>query len=197
MTRDEAFSVMGLRPEASADEIAIAYRELALMLHPDKFADSKKLQARAERQMRTINEARAVLVGRSASCRPGGDARGHTARRSTGSSEPAAIRFEAEARAHAAETARLTVVSQARTMRERRGSMLAVLGIGIMGMIVLSRFHGAVGRLGMSVSSMLAIWGAVDIFTMSSQINVLDQRARKLLETRDRAREIARQAQEL
>ena len=62
MTRDEALSVLGLKPDASRDQITIAYRELVQMLHPDKYGDNKRLRARAEQQMRAINEARVVLL---------------------------------------------------------------------------------------------------------------------------------------
>ena len=57
MTQDEALSVLGLKPGATRDEIQIAYRELAQMLHPDRFPDNAKLRARAEAQMRAVNEA--------------------------------------------------------------------------------------------------------------------------------------------
>uniref|UniRef100_UPI003AB42214 J domain-containing protein n=1 Tax=Enorma sp. TaxID=1920692 RepID=UPI003AB42214 len=50
MTRDEALSVLGLEPGASPAEILAAYRELAQMLHPDKFGENKRLRARAEQQ---------------------------------------------------------------------------------------------------------------------------------------------------
>ena len=62
MTRDEALNVLGLAAGASREEISAAYRELAQMLHPDKYGDNKRLRARAEQQMRAINEARDVLL---------------------------------------------------------------------------------------------------------------------------------------
>ena len=62
MTRDEALGVLGLEAGATPAEIAAAHRELAQMLHPDKFGDNKRLRERAEQQMRTINEARDVLM---------------------------------------------------------------------------------------------------------------------------------------
>ena len=62
MTRDEALSVLGLKSGATRDEVRLAYRELAQMLHPDKFGSNKRLRERAEQQMRAINEARDVLL---------------------------------------------------------------------------------------------------------------------------------------
>lgn len=194
MTQDEALSVLGLKPGATRDEIQIAYRELAQMLHPDRFPDNAKLRARAEAQMRAVNEARDVLLkgagrGRSASRARSGAGTGASRPRTT-----ADIAFEAEARAHAAETARLTVVGQARTLRERRrgmGSLAAVAG-GVM--LVTSRMRGTVGTLVFSVASMLVVWGIVDVVMLTNQINVLERRARNLLRQRDAAADIARRA---
>ena len=72
MTREEALGVLGLGADAGRDEISAAYRELAQMLHPDKFGENKRLRARAEQQMRRINEARDVLLkGPLTTPRPG------------------------------------------------------------------------------------------------------------------------------
>ena len=75
MTREEALRVLGLKSDATPSEVQVAYRELAQMLHPDKFGDNKRLRERAEQQMRTINEARDVLMkgsrASSGAARPG------------------------------------------------------------------------------------------------------------------------------
>ncbi len=62
MTRDEALNVLGLQPGATREEVNVVYRELAQMLHPDKFGGNKRLRERAEQQMRRINEARDTLL---------------------------------------------------------------------------------------------------------------------------------------
>lgn len=191
MTRDEALQVLGLKPGASCEEVRIAHRELAQMLHPDKFDDNKRLRERAERQMRSINEARDVLLkGRE---RPGGARRGP----SGASKSPERIAFEAEARAHAAETARLTVVAQARTLRERRGGMVTLtIGAAVV-MLFTMRLRGTLGSIIGSVAMMLVVWGIVDLVTLSNQAHVLDRRARELLRQRDAASDVARRAREL
>ncbi|WP_308616700.1 J domain-containing protein, partial [uncultured Enorma sp.] len=74
MTRDEALSVLGLEPGASRAEILAAHRELAQMLHPDKFGENKRLRARAEQQMKRINEARDVLLKAAGASSRGGSA---------------------------------------------------------------------------------------------------------------------------
>ena len=79
MTRDEAWQVLGLAEGASREEVSLAYRELAQMLHSDKFGENKRLRARAEQQMRRINEARDVLL-------KGGGRASHSGARLAGSS---------------------------------------------------------------------------------------------------------------
>ena len=50
------FEVLGVTPDASAEQIKTAYRELALRWHPDRFAEEAAREA-AEKQMMAINTA--------------------------------------------------------------------------------------------------------------------------------------------
>lgn len=199
MTHDEALQVLGLKPGATRDEVQVAYRELAQMLHPDKFADNKRLRERAEAQMRSINEARDMLLkGFGRRARSAGGPTSSGARPSaSGPRTPASIAFEAEARAHAAETARLAVVAQARTLRERRSGMMGLAVVAALVMLVTMRMRGTLGTLIFSVASMLTVWGIVDVVMIASQTRVLDRRAKDLLRQRDSAADIARRAREL
>jgi curved DNA-binding protein CbpA len=67
LTYQEALRVLGLDEGASEEDIRVAYREMAQILHPDKFADSPKLAKRAQEQFKNLNEARDVLMTRSGS----------------------------------------------------------------------------------------------------------------------------------
>lgn len=207
MTRDEALTTLGLDEGATREEIQIAHRELAQMLHPDKFSENKRLRSRAEQQMKRINEARDVLLKSAGSARrsgasgtgrsSGGRARGGASGAGAGSDSPAQIRFEAEARAHAAETARLTVAAQLRTMCERRRSMGGLAAVAALAMLVTSRMRGTLGMLVFSVASMLTVWGIVDVVSLSSQIATLRKRSADLLRQRDAARRVAEEASRL
>ncbi len=197
MTQEEAAAVLGLETGASNAEVKAAFRELAQMLHPDKYGDNKRLRARAEQQMRSVNEARDVLLGKAgASARTSARATAHAAS-TAAACDPASIAFEAYARARAAETARLAVAAQLRTFVERRHGMATLLAISLVAALICSRLRGTVGALGFSISSMLVVWSAVDTVTLGSQIKVLRRRSLELTRTRDRAAEIARQAQQL
>ena len=184
MTRDEALSVLGLTSDAGREDIIAAYRELAQMLHPDKYGDSKRLRERAERQMRSINEARDVLLK---------GARRASSRATTASQDDrdARLRAAAAARAQAAETARLTVVAQMRTLGESSHRAFTFLVIGLIGMLISSRMRGSLRLLGFPICSTLVVWGIVDIVNASGQLGVLRKRARELQSDRDAARAVA------
>ena len=193
MNRTEALSVLGLATDASRDEITRAYRELAQMLHPDKYGENKKLRARAEQQMRSINQARDVLL--KGDRRTTGSSAG--TRAAHAASSPAEIAYEAQIRANAAETARIAIVTQLRTLRERRAGIRNLTIAAAVVLLICSRLRGTVGALGFSIASMLVVWGCVDLFTYSNQIGVLNKRQLELIEVRDAARRIADEARTL
>ncbi len=60
MTVTNPYQVLGLKPDASADEVRAAYRRLAAQIHPDTQPAERKDWA-AE-QMRTLNAARDLLL---------------------------------------------------------------------------------------------------------------------------------------
>jgi predicted Zn-dependent protease with MMP-like domain/curved DNA-binding protein CbpA len=56
------YAVLGLRPNASAEEIRHAFRRLAKLWHPDRYISAPaELRASAERRMRALTRAYAVL----------------------------------------------------------------------------------------------------------------------------------------
>lgn len=61
MNRMEALRALGLDSDATPEDIKIAYRETAQILHPDRFAGNKKLQDRATEQFKRLQEAYDVL----------------------------------------------------------------------------------------------------------------------------------------
>jgi len=49
--------MLGLKPGASQEELVQAYRDLANVWHPDRFADNPRLQKKAEEKIKEINAA--------------------------------------------------------------------------------------------------------------------------------------------
>lgn len=113
------------------------------------------------------------------------------------SAEAAAIAREAQMRSEASEAARIAYVTQARTLRERRGSYIKMVVISALVAAICSRLRGTVGALGFSISTGLVIWGVVDAVMLTNQIRVLDKRAADMMRARDTAAKIAAEAQEL
>lgn len=113
------------------------------------------------------------------------------------SAEAAAIAREAQMRSEASEAARIAYVTQARTLRERRGSYIKMVIISALVAVICSRLRGTVGAPGFSISTGLVIWGVVDAVMLTNQIKVLDKRAMDMVRARDAAAKIAAEAQEL
>ena len=113
------------------------------------------------------------------------------------SAEAAAISREAQMRSEASEAARIAYVTQARTLRERRGSYIKMVIISALVAVICSRLRGTVGALGFSISTGLVIWGVVDAVMLTNQIKVLDKRTMDMTRARDAAAKIAAEAQEL
>ena len=113
------------------------------------------------------------------------------------SAEAAAVAREAQMRSEASEAARIAYVTQARTLRERRGSYIKMVIISALVAVICSRLRGTVGALGFSISTGLVIWGVVDAVMLTNQIKVLDKRAADMIRARDAAAKIAAEAQKL
>ena len=113
------------------------------------------------------------------------------------SAEAAAVAREAQMRSEASEAARIAYVTQARTLRERRGSYIKMVIISALVAVICSRLRDTVGALGFSISTGLVIWGVVDAVMLTNQIKVLDKRAMDMMRARDAAAKIAAEAQEL
>jgi hypothetical protein len=59
-----ALRVLGLDATATADEIKVAYRRMAVIYHPDKVAQmDPRFRALAEERMKDLNSAYAILSG--------------------------------------------------------------------------------------------------------------------------------------
>ena len=54
---NRCIEMLGLKPGASQEELVQAYRDLANVWHPDRFADNPRLQKKAEEKIKEINAA--------------------------------------------------------------------------------------------------------------------------------------------
>lgn len=57
MKPDIHYQILEIEPGASQDDIKQAYKDLAKVWHPDRFADTPRLQQKAEEKLKRINTA--------------------------------------------------------------------------------------------------------------------------------------------
>jgi hypothetical protein len=60
---DDYYRILGLDPGASPDQVKEAYRDMAKVWHPDRFAHDPRLQQKAQERLKAINEAYEILKG--------------------------------------------------------------------------------------------------------------------------------------
>lgn len=56
-----AYKVLGLLPGTSKEEVRGAYRDLVQVWHPDRYSHNERLQQKAQRNLKRINEAFEIL----------------------------------------------------------------------------------------------------------------------------------------
>ncbi|MCL2826669.1 MAG: J domain-containing protein, partial [Eggerthellaceae bacterium] len=171
MNRTEALRVLGLDEDATAQDIKVAYKEMAQILHPDRFASSKKLQDRATEQFKNLQEAYDLLASGKAGGAPSGGTSGAQRGRSSGYS--AAQEYEARMAGIAA--ARAQLVAQRDTLLDERRNALIMLGIGVVICLFLRRYPIAVG-----LGSTAVIWGIVRTASTLSTLKNLNEHIQQL-----------------
>ena len=67
MTEREALRLLHLDKSCSRDKLRRAYLDMVKVWHPDRFQTDSELRAKAERTLRSINDAYALLQGRTSS----------------------------------------------------------------------------------------------------------------------------------
>jgi cobalamin biosynthesis Mg chelatase CobN len=179
MTRDEALRLLGLDEDASEEDIRVAYKEVAQILHPDKYADNKRLAERATEQFKHVNEARDLLLGKGSSRRAAAATAGgrrKTAHASAGEDRTTALR----ARLAGIAAARVQLTTQLDTELDRRR-----MGIYL---IVGGLLAGLVGRFIkplLAIAPVAFVWGIIQIVSVLGNISMI----KKQLETLDAERE--------
>ena len=68
---DKCYELLGVRPGVSVAELKAAYKDMAKVWHPDRFAHDPRLQEKAQEKLKEINEAYEQLVsGKTPRSRP-------------------------------------------------------------------------------------------------------------------------------
>ncbi|MCL1846881.1 MAG: J domain-containing protein [Coriobacteriia bacterium] len=172
MTYDEALRLFGLDEDATEADIKLAYKEMAQILHPDKYADNKRLSERANEQFKLVNEARDILLGKKGAARGGagkgaGRSRGGGQGYSYGESDRAS---SLKARLAGIAAARTQLTAQLDTERDRRRVGIYLTVGGIIGVIV-----GFKIRMLEAVGAPALIWGVIQLFSTQANIKMLQE----------------------
>jgi hypothetical protein len=175
VTRDEALRVLGLREEASPEDIKLAYKEMAQILHPDKFTENTRLQTRATEQFKQVNQAREILLGKGTK-----NGRSQTTTRSDRSNESSydvgndsAVMLKARLAGIAA--ARVQLVAQLDAEKDSRKIGLLLVGGGALAALIARRIPAI-----MALASTALIWGVIKTFSSQASIRALNGHLREL-----------------
>ena len=63
MRLDDCYTLLDVRPGATAEELKLAHRDLTKVWHPDRFASDPTLRRKAEEKLKAINEAYETILG--------------------------------------------------------------------------------------------------------------------------------------
>lgn len=166
MNRQEALRTLGLDEDATDEDIVIAYKESAQIMHPDRFAGKPKLQKRATEQFKNLQEAYSYL--RDHGAKGGGSHNGRA--RSASSRED-----ELEARLAGIQAARTQLVAQRDALLDSRRNGLTMLVVGALIAIFMRRIVWLAGIAGTA-----AVWGLIEVVSTTQNINSLSDRLDEL-----------------
>lgn len=162
MNRTEALRMLGLDEGATDEDVKTAYREMAQILHPDRFASNKKLQDRATEQFKNLQQAYDYLTKRG---------------RADGSSRSGA-------RPHASTAdAKLAGIQAARTeltrqkdlvLDERRNGVVMLVAGGLIAFALRRLVPVA------SIASAVAVWGVVQVISSQRTVDTIDEHLARL-----------------
>jgi hypothetical protein len=178
MTYDEALHLLGLDESATETDIKLAYKEMAQILHPDKFAGNKRLSERANEQFKMVNEARDLLLGKRAASRGGRKQAGARSSGSGGSGSSGSDSYGSDrvtslkARLAGIAAARTQLTAQLDVELDRRRIATYLIIGGIIGMIL-----GEVFKMRMiePLGGTALIWGVIQFFSSQSNVKTIQE----------------------
>ena len=174
MNRTEALNILGLDEDATAKDIKVAYKECVQILHPDRFANNKKLADRATEQFKRLQDAYDFLTSGKGSK---GDASSRAHARSNG-----ATWTSKEAKLAGLTAARTQLVAQRDYLIDERRKAMAMAVFGLFLAILMRRVVWMAG-----IAGALLVFGIVKMIsaiqslgTIKGHIKEIDAQRRKL-----------------
>ena len=213
MNRMEALRALGLDSDATPEDIKVAYRETAQILHPDRFAANKKLQDRATEQFKRLQEAYDFLqrdAGRTGR-RPGGanagarrrgaadagwsgagthgagasgTARAHVEVDEDGNEVEYVTDAELRARLAGIAAARVQMVAQRDALLDERRNGAVMAAIGaVLALLTARRPFGILGVIAAAASA-ATVWGIVQVVSSQRNLTTLNEHLDELTRQR-------------
>lgn len=171
MNRSEALHILGLDGDATAEDIKVAYKECAQIMHPDRFASNKKLQDRATEQFKNLQEAYEYLTKNPK------DASGSSGGSSRRSSYTHADHLAA--RIAGIDAARVQLVAQRDSFLDQRRTGLVLIVVGVLVAFLLRRIRPVAAIAGAAV-----VWGVVDLIASKRNLDAVDKQLAQLKKER-------------
>ena len=190
MNRTEALRILGLKEDATSDDIKAAYKETAQILHPDRFASNRKLQERATEQFKNLQEAYEFLTsGKGARSASG---RGRRASGASAGSPHAQVAYTAEdeiaARLAGIAAAKAQLVAQRDVAYDALSQSGVMAGIGAVVALVCGRKLGILGIVA-AAGVTAAVWGVVQVVNAQRSIALLDSHIAELVAEQKRLKQ--------
>lgn len=173
MDRYEALHILGLDDDASEEDVRLAFRELAQIMHPDRFQKNATLQARASEQFKLISNARDALLKDNVYTRKQRD---HSPSAARPASSPSGTASSA-VRWNALEQARLYLVAQCDHEKDnRRNGLIMTLAAFIIS-LVLRKYPPF-----MALTSAFAVYGVVSAIAAHMRVQTIEERLEEIVE---------------
>lgn len=188
VNRKEALRILGLDEEATPEDIKIAYKETAQILHPDRFATNKKLQQRATEQFKNLQEAYEFLSSAKGSRASSRSRDAYASSRASSRSSSYSEESEVEARLAGLAAAKTQLVAQRDVAYDQRRNGATMAGIGALVALVCGRKLGVLGIVA-AIASVAAISGVVQVVSAQREIAVLNDRIAEIVAEQKRLKQ--------
>lgn len=188
VNRKEALRILGLDEEATPEDIKIAYKETAQILHPDRFATNKKLQQRATEQFKNLQEAYEFLSSAKGSRASSRSRDAYAGSRASSCASSYSEESEVEARLAGLAAAKTQLVAQRDVAYDQRRNGITMAGIGALVALVCGRKLGVLGIVA-AIASVAAISGIVQVVSAQREITVLNDRIAEIVAEQKRLKQ--------
>lgn len=195
MNYHEALHILSVNDGATEQEVKAAYRELALIMHPDKFQGNAQLTKRATEQFKLINQAKEVLLkacvdGRLVNPLGSTGRQGSHAHSAPTSAVYSTSRLsQLTVRYNAIETARIMMLSYQDAERDRRKTNLILVLVGLCFSIAARKFPFFA-----IFSGSLVVIGVIGVVSSHMQLREISEQLATMNAERD---DLKRQIDEL